>query len=224
MAMSSELRRPLLRDALAQRVPAVGVFRRHVPGLELQFAAWRRASRRRPGAAPSESARSHEATARESRSPPGSSARARAPPARRTAGAAGRTRPATPSSPGRPDASAGSTLCGGRDRVKIEIDRPDPAAAPRPAPCGRACRSRSCARPRRGHVARRVDRAQVAHGRLAAARSPRGSRCRGSRGARVRPGSAVWLQARLRLVLEGHPAVAGLGERAHHARRRGRAP
>ena len=34
----------------------------------------------------------------------------------------------------------------------------------------------------------------------------------------VRPGSAVWLHARLRLVLERHPAVAGLGQRAHHPR------
>ena len=32
------------------------------------------------------------------------------------------------------------------------------------------------------------------------------------------PGRAVWLQARLRLVLEGHPAVAGLRQRSHHPR------
>jgi hypothetical protein len=201
MAMSSELRRPVLLDAGAQRVPAQRVRGRHAPRVELELTRAARVSCER-GWAPFSAARSRGSSrAPRSRSPPRCAATGAAPARCRRAGGAGRRRPAGPSRPGPRGASVVGRRGLGR-RVEVQVDHAVELTHGRCAPCGRACRSQ--ARERVGRVDRgadltevatEVDRAEVADRRLALEVTSmisvqRFERC-------TTAGSAVWLHARL---------------------------
>ena len=204
----------------SQRAVSVG---RHAPGVELQLAARRaRLGERRVRALLARQL-ARGSRARGSRSPRRSAATARAPRAQSNGRRSWKNtscRPITPRPTGR---QRRFDALRRRDRVVVEVDHAIELAHGRCAPCARACRSRTRRRRRRRGAPRLIEpRLQTA------VSSPR--RDLEDLGAQVRQvhdaarAAPVWLQARLRLVLERHPAVAGLRRACASCARRARAP
>ena len=219
MAISSELRRPCSRDARAQRVPARGVRRASTP--QASNCSSPRAARvsAKAGWAPFSLAPARtRPTARGSRSPP----EMRCESARASGASNGRRswkntscRPITPRPTGRQRWFERSRR---GDRVVVEVDHAVELAHRACARCARAS-SKSNAPPvdrRRGAPRLIEPRLQTAVSSSRRDLEDLGAQVREVHD--VRPAAPVWLHARLRLVLERHPAVAGLGQRAHHPR------
>ena len=111
-------------------------------------------------------------------------------------------------------APAQVAAAGGLDRVEVQVDHPVQLAHGQAHGLGQAV---EVERPVGVHVVGQVDRTQVAHRRL------RGRGDLQDLGAQVGQvddvaGLCGLVAGAVALVLEGHPAVAGLGQGAHHPR------